>query len=40
LYAQLGESYFFPTVGSAVSSYLEINHVEWEDWEDEAEAKA
>jgi high affinity sulfate transporter 1 len=37
LYAQLGEAYFFPTVGSAVSSYLEINHVEWEDWEDEAE---
>ena len=40
LYAQLGEAYFFPTVGSAVSSYLEINHVEWEDWEDEAEARA
>jgi high affinity sulfate transporter 1 len=36
LYAQLGEAYFFPTVGSAVSSYLKINHVEWEDWEDEA----
>jgi MFS superfamily sulfate permease-like transporter len=34
LYAQLGEAYFFPTVGSAVSSYLEINNVEWEDWED------
>ena len=40
LYAQLGEAYFFPTVGSAVSSYLEINHVEWEDWEDEAKAGA
>jgi high affinity sulfate transporter 1 len=40
LYAQLGESYFFPTVGSAVSRYLEINHVEWQDWEDEATAKA
>src|SRR5215831_1256125 len=40
LYAQLGESYFFPTIGSAVSNYLEINQVEWEDWEDEAEAKA
>jgi len=40
LYAQLGEAYFFPTVGSAVSNYLEINQVEWEDWEDEAEAKA
>ncbi|MEZ2145094.1 sulfate permease [Bradyrhizobium sp. DN5] len=35
LYAQLGEKYFFPTIGAAVSSYLEINSdVEWEDWED------
>jgi high affinity sulfate transporter 1 len=34
LFAQLGESYFFPTLGVAVSRYLEINHVEWEDWED------
>jgi len=40
LYAQLGESYFFPTIGAAVSTYLKINKVEWEDWEDEAEAKA
>jgi MFS superfamily sulfate permease-like transporter len=34
LHAQIGESHFFPTVGSAVSTYLEINDVEWEDWED------
>nr|WP_076861166.1 sulfate permease [Bradyrhizobium mercantei] len=34
LFAQLGEGYFFPTIGSAVSGYLEINKVEWEDWED------
>jgi high affinity sulfate transporter 1 len=35
LLAQLGESSFFPTVGAAVSTYLEINSdVEWEDWED------
>jgi high affinity sulfate transporter 1 len=40
LFAQLGESYFFPTLGSAVSSYLKINHVEWEDWEDQATASA
>ena len=40
LYAQLGEAYFFPTVGSAVSSYLEINNVEWEDWEDQAKVRA
>ena len=36
LFSQLGEQYFFPTVGAAVSSYLEINDVEWEDWEDQA----
>jgi high affinity sulfate transporter 1 len=36
LYAQLGEKDFFPTIGAAVSSYLEINKdVEWEDWEDQ-----
>ena len=34
LFAQLGEKYFFPTLGAAVSRYLEINNVEWEDWED------
>jgi high affinity sulfate transporter 1 len=39
LYAQLGEAYFFPTIGSAVSSYLEINNVEWEDWEDEVKGQ-
>ena len=36
LFAQLGESCFFPTVGAAVASYLENNDVEWVDWEDEA----
>jgi MFS superfamily sulfate permease-like transporter len=40
LYAQLGESYFFPTVGSAVSHYLEVNDVEWEDWEDWEKVRA
>jgi high affinity sulfate transporter 1 len=35
LFAQLGENYFFPTIGVAVSRYLEINNVEWEDWEDQ-----
>ena len=36
LFAQLGENYFFPTVGAAVSRYLEINSdVLWEDWEDQ-----
>jgi MFS superfamily sulfate permease-like transporter len=38
LFAQLGENYFFPTVGAAVSRYLEINSdVHWEDWEDQLE---
>jgi len=40
LYAQLGEAYFFPTVGSAVSSYLETHNVEWEDWEDQVKVGA
>ena len=37
LFAQLGEHYFFPTIGVAVSRYLEINNVAWDDWEDQAE---
>jgi len=32
LYAQLGEEGFFPTIGAAISSYLQINKdVDWED---------
>jgi high affinity sulfate transporter 1 len=37
LLAQLGENSFFPTIGAAVSGYLEVHDVEWEDWEDQAE---
>jgi len=37
LFLQLGENYFFPTIGVAVSRYLEINNVVWEDWEDPPE---
>ncbi|OAF11327.1 SulP family inorganic anion transporter [Bradyrhizobium neotropicale] len=37
LFAQLGESYFFPTIGVAVSRYLAINNVSWDDWEDRTE---
>jgi len=30
-----GEEYFFPTIGAAVSRYLETNKdVGWQDWED------
>ena len=36
LFAQVGEHYFFPTIGVAVSRYLEVNNVDWEDWEDRA----
>ncbi len=35
LYTQLGEHYFFPTLGVAISRYLAINNVEWEDWADQ-----
>jgi high affinity sulfate transporter 1 len=36
LFAQLGENCFFPTLGAAVSRYLEVNSdVDWEDWEDQ-----
>jgi high affinity sulfate transporter 1 len=34
LFAQLGEDAFFPTIGAAVSSYLETHDVDWIDWED------
>jgi high affinity sulfate transporter 1 len=37
LFARLGEHSFFPTIGVAVSRYLEINKVEWEDCEDQSE---
>ena len=36
LFAQLGEGSFFPTIGAAVSSYLESHAVDWVDWETEA----
>jgi high affinity sulfate transporter 1 len=36
LLAQLGEDSFFPTIGAAVSSYLEIHDVGWTGREDQA----
>jgi len=39
LFSQLGEQYFFPTLGAAVSRYLEIHHVEWEDWQDQVKLR-
>ena len=35
LFAQLGESFFFPTIGVAVSRYLKLHDVNWQDWEDQ-----
>jgi high affinity sulfate transporter 1 len=36
LFARLGETAFFPTMGAAVSRYLETHPVDWVDWEDGA----
>jgi high affinity sulfate transporter 1 len=36
LFAQIGEAFFFPTVGAAVGNYLERYAVEWVDWQDRA----
>ena len=35
LFTLLGEKYFFPTIGAAVSSFLKTYDVAWEDWEDQ-----
>jgi MFS superfamily sulfate permease-like transporter len=35
LFAQIGERFFFATVGEAVSSYLKSHTVDWVDWEDQ-----
>jgi high affinity sulfate transporter 1 len=34
LFAQFGEQAFFPTIGAAVTRYLETHQVDWVDWED------
>ena len=34
LFTQLGERVFFPTLGAAVSAYLEVHPVDWVDWEE------
>lgn len=36
LFTQIGEVFFFPTIGTAVSAYLESHAVDWVDWEDRA----
>jgi len=39
LFAQLGEGSFFPTIGAAVSNYLQSHAVDWVDWEDRSPGK-
>src|SRR5262245_21028004 len=39
LFAQIGEAFFFPTLGSAVGSYLESHAVDWVDWEDRSPSR-
>ena len=34
LFTRLGEEFFFPTIGAAVSAYLKVHPVDWVDWED------
>jgi anti-anti-sigma regulatory factor len=34
LFEQIGERFFFPTTGAAVSGYLESHPVDWVDWKD------
>lgn len=34
LLTQFGEGNFFPTIGAAVSAYLDSHSVDWVDWED------
>jgi high affinity sulfate transporter 1 len=35
LLSEIGRSYFFPTVGSAVHAYVAESGIEWVDWEDQ-----
>jgi high affinity sulfate transporter 1 len=36
LFSSLGSDLFFPTLGQAVSAYLKMSGVEWDDWEEAA----
>lgn len=35
LFTRIGEQFFFPTLGQAVSRYLDSHDVDWVDWEDQ-----
>jgi high affinity sulfate transporter 1 len=34
LFTKIGKDDFFPTIGQAVDMYLEVNKVEWHDWDE------
>jgi high affinity sulfate transporter 1 len=34
LFTQIGQNFFFPTIGAAVGKYLDTYKVEWKDWDD------
>jgi high affinity sulfate transporter 1 len=34
IFNTLGKENFFPTIGQAVDAYLEVNKVEWKDWDE------
>jgi MFS superfamily sulfate permease-like transporter len=36
LFERFGADHFYPTIGTAVSAYLDATGVEWTDWEDRA----
>jgi high affinity sulfate transporter 1 len=36
LYERFGDDHFYPTLGAAVSAYLDATGIEWTDWEDRA----
>jgi high affinity sulfate transporter 1 len=38
LFERFGADHFYPTIGTAVSAYLDATGVEWTDWEDRGEA--
>ncbi|WP_081061849.1 SulP family inorganic anion transporter [Burkholderia territorii] len=34
MYSMFGDDNFFPTIGEAVSRYVDMHRIEWHDWED------
>jgi len=40
LFEKIGMEHFFPTVGQAVDRYVEVNRIDWIDWEDAQNRKS